>query len=273
MFTKVIIANRGAIACRIINTLKKMGIKSVAIYNEVDRNSLHVQLADERYSLGEGSVAQTYLNQDKIFEIIKKSGAQAVHPGYGFLSENPEFAKRCEDENVVFLGPTSEQMISFGLKHEARAIAKKAGVPLPPGTSLLSSKEAALKAAEEIGYPVMLKSTAGGGGIGMQRCYSAQELSVSFDKVKRLAEHNFKSGGVFIEKFIEHARHIEVQIFGDGKGKILAIGERDCSTQRRNQKVIEECPAPNLTEETRAALKKTAIALGSLVKYRGAGTV
>lgn len=273
MFTKVIIANRGAIACRIINTLKKMGIKSVAIYNEVDRNSLHVQLADERYSLGEGSVAQTYLNQDKIFEIIKKSGAQAVHPGYGFLSENPEFAKRCEDENVVFLGPTSEQMISFGLKHEARAIAKKAGVPLPPGTSLLSSKEDALKAAEEIGYPVMLKSTAGGGGIGMQRCYSAQELSESFDKVKRLAEHNFKSGGVFIEKFIEHARHIEVQIFGDGKGKILAIGERDCSTQRRNQKVIEECPAPNLTEETRAALKKTAIALGSLVKYRGAGTV
>jgi urea carboxylase len=208
MFTKVLIANRGAIACRIINTLKKLGIKSVAIYNEADKDSLHVQQADESYSLGEGLVADTYLNQDKIFEIIKNTGAQAVHPGYGFLSENPEFVKRCEKEQVAFLGPTSEQMISFGLKHEARAIAKKANVPLPPGTDLLDSKEQAVKLANEIGYPVMLKSTAGGGGIGMQRCYSEQELVDAFDKVKRLAEHNFKSGGVFLEKFIENARHM-----------------------------------------------------------------
>ena len=273
MFTKVLIANRGAIACRIINTLKKLGIKSVAIYNEADKDSLHVQQADESYSLGEGLVADTYLNQDKIFEIIKNTGAQAVHPGYGFLSENPEFVKRCEKEQVVFLGPTSEQMISFGLKHEARAIAKKANVPLPPGTDLLDSKEQAVKLANEIGYPVMLKSTAGGGGIGMQRCYSEQELVDAFDKVKRLAEHNFKSGGVFLEKFIENARHIEVQIFGDGKGNILAIGQRDCSTQRRNQKVIEECPAPNLSDKVRKSLKDTSVALGSMVKYRGAGTV
>lgn len=273
MFTKVLIANRGAIACRIILTLRQMGIKSVAIYNQADENSLHVQNADESYSLGDGTVAQTYLNQDKIFEIIKKSGAQAVHPGYGFLSENPDFSRRCEQENVVFLGPTSEQMIMFGLKHEARAIAQKAGVPLPKGTSLIDEKEEAVRAANEIGYPVMLKSTAGGGGIGMQRCYSDQELSESFDKVKRLAEHNFKSAGVFIEKFIEHARHIEVQIFGDGQGNVLALGERDCSTQRRNQKVIEECPAPNLAEDTRKELHKNAAALCSMVKYRGAGTV
>lgn len=264
MFSKVLIANRGAIACRIERTLKKLGIVSVAIYNEADRDSLHVQHADEAYSLGAGTVADTYLNQDKIFEIIKKSGAEAVHPGYGFLSENPDFSARCAKEGVVFLGPTEEQMVSFGLKHKAREIAGKAGVPLPPGTGLLQSAEEALAAAERIGYPVMLKSTAGGGGIGMQRCYSAQELSDAFDKVRMLAEHNFSSGGVFIEKFIEHARHIEVQIFGDGQGKVIAIGERDCSTQRRNQKVIEECPAPNLSAETRAKLDATAVALGEV---------
>ena len=273
MFSKVLIANRGAIACRIERTLKKLGIVSVAIYNEADRDSLHVQHADEAYSLGAGTVADTYLNQDKIFDIIKKSGAEAVHPGYGFLSENPDFSARCAKEGVVFLGPTEEQMVSFGLKHKAREIAGKAGVPLPPGTGLLQSAEEALDAAERIGYPVMLKSTAGGGGIGMQRCYSAQELSDAFDKVRMLAEHNFSSGGVFIEKFIEHARHIEVQIFGDGQGKVIAIGERDCSTQRRNQKVIEECPAPNLSAETRAKLDATAVALGESVHYRGAGTV
>ena len=273
MFSKVLIANRGAIAVRIIRTLKKLNITSVAVYNEADKDSLHVMLADESYSLGEGSVSQTYLDQDKIIEIAKSSKAQAIHPGYGFLSENPDFVKRLESENIVFLGPTSAQMISFGLKHEARAIAQKAGVPLPPGTSLLESASEAVKAANEIGYPVMLKSTAGGGGIGMQRCYSEQELMDAFEKVKRLAKSNFSSAGVFLEKFIEKARHIEVQIFGDGKGRILAIGERDCSSQRRNQKVIEECPAPNLCDSVREELRKTAIALGSSVKYRGAGTV
>ncbi|MGN0915753.1 MAG: urea carboxylase [Succinivibrio sp.] len=273
MFSKVLIANRGAIACRIILTLREMGIKSVAVYNEADRDSLHVQMADESYSLGEGAVCYTYLDQQKIIDIVKKSGAQAIHPGYGFLSENPDFVRFCEKEGVVFLGPTSEQMISFGLKHEARAIAQKAGVPLPPGTSLLETADEALENADKIGYPVMLKSTAGGGGIGMQRCYSAEELSEAFEKVKHLAQSNFSTGGVFLEKFIEHARHIEVQIFGDGKGNILTIGERDCSTQRRNQKVIEECPAPGLTQEVRQELQKTAVALGSIVKYRGAGTV
>lgn len=273
MFKKVLIANRGAIATRIIKTLKKLSIKAVAVYSEADRDSLHVQEADESYSLGAGSAASTYLNQDLLFEIIKKSGAEAVHPGYGFLSENPDFSARCAKEGVVFLGPTEEQMISFGLKHKAREIANAAGVPLPPGTGLLEDANEAVAKANAIGYPVMLKSTAGGGGIGMKRCYSAKELANEFDTVKRLAVNNFKSGGIFLEKFIEQARHIEVQIFGDGEGNVLAIGERDCSAQRRNQKVVEECPAPGLTAKQREALRSTAVSLGKQVKYRGAGTV
>src|SRR5690606_27646525 len=189
-------------------------------------------LADETYSLGEGGPAQTYLDQDKLFAIMRQSGAQAVHPGYGFLSENAAFAERCEREGVVFLGPTPAQMQAFGLNHSARALAKQAGVPLPPGTELLATVEEALAAAETIGYPVMLKSTAGGGGIGMQLCYSGQELEKHFASVKRLGENNFANGGLFLEKFVERARHIEVQIFGDGQGHAIALGERDCSSQR-----------------------------------------
>ncbi|WP_316672857.1 urea carboxylase [uncultured Tolumonas sp.] len=273
MFNKVLIANRGAIACRIIRTLKEMGVGSVAVYSEADADSRHVLDADEAWSLGEGAAAQTYLDQNKLITIAKQTGAQAIHPGYGFLSENPDFARRCVDEGLVFLGPTPEQMVAFGLKHEARALAEAAHVPLLPGTGLLTSLEEALEKAETIGYPVMLKSTAGGGGIGMQRCYSAEELTGAYASVKRLSENNFSNGGMFLEKFIERARHIEVQLFGDGQGKVIAIGERDCSAQRRNQKVIEECPAPNLLEEIRQALQQTAVKLGQQVKYRSAGTV
>ena len=251
MFTKVLIANRGAIATRIIRTLKTLGCESVSIYNEADADSLHVQNADEVYSLGEGRAADTYLNQDKIFEIIKKSGAQAVHPGYGFLSENADFVKRCEDNGIVFIGPTTSQMESFGLKHTARQLAEDHQIPLLPGTDLLDTIEQALTAGDGIGYPVMLKSTAGGGGIGMQLCWSRDELEKAYDSVRRLGESNFSNSGVFIEKFIEYARHIEVQVFGDGKGKAIAIGERDCSTQRRNQKVLEETPAPNIPQRIR----------------------
>jgi len=273
MFNKVLIANRGAIACRIIRTLKEMGVGSVAVYSEADADSRHVLDADEAWSLGEGAAAHTYLDQNKLIAIAKQTGAQAIHPGYGFLSENPDFARRCVDEGLVFLGPTPEQMVAFGLKHEARALAEAANVPLLPGTGLLTSLDEALEKAETIGYPVMLKSTAGGGGIGMQRCYSAEELTGAYASVKRLSENNFSNGGMFLEKFIERARHIEVQLFGDGQGNVVAIGERDCSAQRRNQKVIEECPAPNLTEGVRKALQQTAVKLGQQVKYRSAGTV
>lgn len=273
MFSKVLIANRGAIACRIIRTLKGMGIIAVTVYHESDADSRHVNLADESYSLGDGTTGDTYLNQDKIIQIALANGVEAIHPGYGFLSENPHFAQLCEQNQVVFLGPTPSQMIDFGLKHKARQLALQADVPLLPGSNLLSSIEEAQQQALKIGYPVMLKSTAGGGGIGMQRCDDEASLIDAFSRVKRLSENNFSNDGIFLEKFIVNARHIEVQIFGDGEGKIIAIGERDCSAQRRNQKVIEECPAPRLDENTRDLLHSTAIKLGEICHYRSAGTV
>ncbi len=273
MFSKVLIANRGAIATRIIRTLHSMGVGTVAVYASSDAESLHVRHADEAYSLGEGSAALTYLDVDKILAIAKQSGAQAIHPGYGFLSENSAFVKRCEAQGIAFIGPTAEQMQVFGLKHKARELAQNAGVPLSPGTDLLTDLNAAVLAASSIGYPVMLKSTAGGGGIGMQLCHTQAELEGAFDSVKRLGANNFADDGVFIEKFIARARHIEVQVFGNGTGGALAIGERDCSSQRRNQKVVEECPAPNLTDNVRQQLHTTAEALLASVNYRNAGTV
>lgn len=273
MFEKVLIANRGAIAVRIIRTLKKLGIKSIAIYSEEDADSLHVRLADRAYSLGSGSATDTYLDQRKIFQVINDSGAEAVHPGYGFLSENAVFVEQCEKHGVIFIGPTPGQMRDFGLKHTARGIALANNVPLLPGTDLLESPEIALRQAAEIGYPVILKSTAGGGGIGMQICVDETQLNQAFVSVKRLSANNFSNDGVFIEKYIEFARHIEVQIFGDGLGNAIALGERDCSTQRRNQKVIEETPAPNVPENIRRKLHETAVRLMASVNYRGAGTV
>jgi len=273
MFEKVLIANRGAIATRIIRTLQNLGIEAIAVYNDADADSLHVLNADESYTLGEGRVSETYLDQDKLFDIIQQSGAQAVHPGYGFLSENPEFVQRCEAEGIAFIGPTAEQMHAFGLKHTARKLAQDNQVPLLPGTDLLESIEEALSAATRIGYPVMLKSTAGGGGIGMQLCWNEAQLTKSYESVRRLGQANFSNSGVFLEKFIEYARHIEVQVFGDGKGSAVALGERDCSTQRRNQKVIEETPAPNLPSDIRQQLYETATRLVSAVNYRNAGTV
>lgn len=273
MFTKVLIANRGAIATRIIRTLKRLNIKSVAVYAESDIDSLHVRLADEAFSLGEGAAAQTYLDRKKIIAIAKQTGAQAIHPGYGFLSENAGFVTECETAGLVFIGPTAGQMQTFGLKHKARELAQAANVPLCPGTDLLNNIESAKRAATEIGYPIMLKSTAGGGGIGMQLCSNEQELVAAFDSVKRLGKNNFADDGVFLEKFIAAARHIEVQVFGDGKGTAVAIGERDCSSQRRNQKVVEECPAPNLPDEQRDAMQKVAEQLLASVNYRNAGTV
>ncbi|MCG8039436.1 MAG: 5-oxoprolinase/urea amidolyase family protein, partial [Candidatus Thiodiazotropha taylori] len=273
MFSKVLIANRGAIATRIIRTLQRLDIASLAVYAESDADSLHVRHADQAFTLGDGVAADTYLDMQKIIAIAKANGVDAIHPGYGFLSENAEFVRRCEAEGIVFIGPTPEQMELFGLKHKARELAQQADVPLTPGTELLQDLQSALTSAERIGYPVMLKSTAGGGGIGMQLCHASEEVTSAFDSVKRLGANNFANDGVFIEKFIARARHIEVQVFGDGKGGALAIGERDCSSQRRNQKVVEECPAPNLTDEIRQKLYRTAESLLASVCYRNAGTV
>lgn len=273
MFEKILIANRGAIACRIQRTLREMEVKGVAVYSQADVASLHVRQADEAHCLGDGAAAGTYLAVDKLLAVAQNSGATAIHPGYGFLSENAAFAEACEAAGIVFIGPTPEQLRVFGLKHTARDLARRYGLPLLEGTELLDSLDAALLAGAQVGYPVMLKSTAGGGGIGMRVCRSATELSESFEAVKRLGQNNFSDGGVFIEKYIERARHLEVQVFGDGHGQVIALGVRDCSVQRRNQKVIEETPAPNLPEGMADALCAAAIKLAQAVNYRSAGTV
>ncbi|MEW5789274.1 MAG: urea carboxylase [Pseudomonadota bacterium] len=273
MFDKVLIANRGAIACRIIRTLRRMGVKSVAVYSEADRHSLHVRQADEAVEIGPAPAAQSYLRAERILEAARATGAQAIHPGYGFLSENPGFAEECAAAGIAFIGPSPAQMRAFGLKHTARDLAEANGVPLLPGSGLLADAGHAQAEAARIGYPVMLKSTAGGGGIGMRLIWSPDELAESFASVDRLARANFKEAGIFLEKYVEHARHIEVQLFGDGRGQVVALGERDCSVQRRNQKVIEETPAPGLSDAQRAELLATAVALGRAVGYRSAGTV
>ncbi len=273
MFRKVLIANRGEIAVRVLRSLTAMGIKSVAVYSDADRHAKHVQLADEAVRIGPAPVAESYLNADAILAACKQTGADAVHPGYGFLSENPDFADQLESAGLAFIGPTGDQMREFGLKHRARERAASSGVPLLPGSDLVTDVETARREAARIGYPVMLKSTAGGGGIGLQLCESADELPGLFETVTRLADSNFSNSGVFIEKYVARARHVEVQIFGDGAGKVIALGERDCSFQRRNQKVVEETPAPNLSEATRNRLIDAAIALGQSVSYRSAGTV
>ncbi|MBS1853839.1 MAG: urea carboxylase [Acidobacteria bacterium] len=273
MFGKVLIANRGAIACRIMRTLRGMGVASVAVYSAADRHSLHVRMADEAVEIGPAPAAQSYLSVEAILRVAAERGAEAIHPGYGFLSENAEFAEACARAGIVFIGPTPEQMRQFGLKHTAREIARANGVPLLPGTDLLNSPAEAADAARAIGYPVMLKSTAGGGGIGMRLCRGEAELSAAYEAVERQSRAAFGSTGLYLEKLVEHARHIEVQIFGDGAGNVIALGERDCSAQRRNQKVIEETPAPGLAGATRAALFDAAVRLGRAVRYRSAGTV
>ena len=273
MFKKVLIANRGAIACRIIRTLKAMGIGSVAVFSDADAGSLHVAEADEAVHIGPATARDSYLNIDAILEAARTAGAEAIHPGYGFLSENAAFAERCEAEGIAFVGPTPDNIRAFGLKHTARDIAADLGVPLAPGTDLLTDEGAAIAAAERIGYPVILKATAGGGGIGMKVCQSAADIQDGFATVARLGAGNFGDGGVFLERYVAVARHIEVQVFGDGQGHVVALGERDCSLQRRNQKVVEETPAPHLPEATRTALIDAAVRLASGAKYRSAGTV
>lgn len=273
MFEKVLIANRGAIAVRIEHTLKKMGVKSVAVYSKADRDSLHVEDADEAVCLGEGMAKDTYLDINKIIKAALDTEAQAIHPGYGFLSENTEFAEECAKHGIIFIGPTCEQIRLFGLKHSARALALEAEVPLLPGTDLLDSVEEAAEKADKIGYPVMIKSTAGGGGIGIRICYNKEELMKDYDNVRHLAENNFNDGGVFLEKYVERARHVEVQIFGNDRGEVAILGDRDCSVQRRNQKVVEEAPAPNIPDTVRKQMHAAAKRLAKKASYRSAGTV
>jgi len=273
MFTKILIANRGEIVGRIGRTCRKMGIKSVAVYSDADRFARPVRDADEAVRLGPAPAAESYLQAEKIIAACKQVGAQAVHPGYGFLSENVGFAERLAAEGIAFIGPRPAHLRAFGLKHTAREIAEKAGAPLLPGTGVLDDVEQALAAAETVGYPVMLKSTAGGGGIGMQLCEGPESLREKFESVRRTAQAGFGDARLFLERFVARARHVEVQIFGDGKGRVMALGERDCSLQRRNQKVIEETPAPGLSDALRAELREAACALGRAVNYESAGTV
>lgn len=272
-FDTVLIANRGAIATRIILTLRRMGLRSVAVYSEADEGSLHVSEADEAVCIGPAAAVDSYLNIDAILEAARATGAGAIHPGYGFLAENVDFAEACARAGIVFIGPTVENIRTFGLKHSARALAAVQGVPLAPGTELLTDEEEALASARAIGFPVILKATAGGGGIGMRVCEDEGAVRTGFEAVARLGQSNFGDAGIFLERYIRRARHIEVQIFGDGEGRIMALGERDCSLQRRNQKVVEEAPAPLLPVNVRAELIAAAMRLGQAANYRSAGTV
>ncbi|MEE4316796.1 MAG: urea carboxylase [Erythrobacter sp.] len=272
-FDTVLVANRGAIATRIIRTCKRMGLKSVAVYSEADAGSLHVAQADMAVCIGASPAAESYLNVAAILKAAKDTGAGAIHPGYGFLAENADFAEQCAAAGIAFIGPTPDNIRTFGLKHSARALAEAHDLPLAPGTGLLTGEDEAAEAAARIGYPVMLKATAGGGGIGMRICETEAAVREGFAAVVRQGQASFGDAGVFLERYIANARHIEVQIFGDGKGRVMALGERDCSLQRRNQKVVEEAPAPCLADEKRSQLIAAAVPLGEAAQYLSAGTV
>ena len=273
MFHRVLVANRGVIAVRIMRTLRKLGIESVAIYSDADAGSPHVELAAEAIRVGPAAAAQSYLNIEAILEAAHTTKAEAIHPGYGFLSENPDFAEACETNGVAFIGPTSAQIRAFGLKNSAREIALECQAPILPGSGLLRDTEDARTEADRIGYPVMLKSAGGGGGIGMRLCEDPASLTEAFESVQRVSETHFKGSGIYLERFVASGRHIEVQVFGDGQGQVISLGERDCSVQRRNQKIIEETPAPGISEQTRRQLSEVAVRVMQKVAYCSAGTV
>ncbi len=272
-FKRILVANRGEIAVRILRTAKKMGLETVAVFSEADRASPHVGMADFAECIGDSPVDQSYLVASKILSSAQKHGAEAVHPGYGLLSEDAGFAENCEKNNLVFIGPRPVHLEEFGLKHRARALAEQSGVPLAPGSGLIEGPEEASTEAEKIGFPVILKSTAGGGGIGMSLCSSTSELIDAIKQVKRLAESNFGNSGLFLEKYFVQARHLEVQIFGDGEGQAISLGVRDCSVQRRNQKVLEETPPMDVPLYILEELENSAVELAKSVRYRSAGTV
>jgi len=274
MFKKILIANRGEIACRVIATAHKMGIQTVAVYSEADKEARHVQLADEAVLLGPAPSRESYLVADKIIAAAKATGAQAIHPGYGFLSENAEFSKRCEDEGIAFIGPRHFSIAAMGDKIESKKLAGAAGVNCIPGVNdAIETAEKAVEIAKGIGYPVMIKASAGGGGKGLRVAFNDKEAFEGFTSCSNEARNSFGDDRVFIEKFVEEPRHIEIQVLGDSHGNVIYLNERECSIQRRHQKVIEEAPSPFISEATRKAMGEQAVQLAKAVKYQSAGTV
>ncbi len=274
MIQRVLIANRGEIAVRIIRACRELGVKSVAVYSQADENSLHVQLADEAVCIGPAPASESYLKIANIISAAEIADVDAIHPGYGFLSENAHFAEICKNCNIIFIGPSADSINRMGDKAMARETATKAGVPVTPGSDgLIRNKEEALKWAQSIGYPVLLKATAGGGGKGMRHAHNDVSLVQAFMTASAEAERAFGNSGMYMEKFVESARHIEVQLIADHHGNVVHLGERDCSIQRRHQKLIEEAPSPILNADTRKRIHRAAIKLAEAVKYRNAGTV
>lgn len=274
MFKKILIANRGEIACRVIATARKMGIATVAVYSDADKDARFVQMADEAVRLGPPPSRESYLLGDKIIEAAKATGAEAIHPGYGFLSENEAFARKCEEEGVIFIGPKHEAIAAMGDKIASKRLAKQAGVSTIPGyNEPIESAEKAVEIAKGIGYPVMIKASAGGGGKGLRVAFNDKEAHEGFDSCRNEARNSFGDDRVFIEKFVEQPRHIEIQVLGDAHGNVIYLNERECSIQRRHQKVIEEAPSPFISEKTRKAMGEQAVALAKAVKYQSAGTV
>ncbi|NRB51956.1 MAG: acetyl-CoA carboxylase biotin carboxylase subunit [Saprospiraceae bacterium] len=274
MFEKILIANRGEIALRIIRTCREMGIKSVAVYSTADRESLHVRFADEAVCIGPPSSNESYLSIPRIMAAVEITNADAIHPGYGFLAENADFAEVCAEYGIKFIGPTPDQIRKMGDKITAKETMVKAGVPVIPGSDgLVKDIKQAQKVAKDMGFPVILKATAGGGGKGMRVVWNDEELEPNWDMARNEAKAAFGNDGIYIEKFIEEPRHIEFQIAGDQNGKVVHLSERDCSIQRRHQKLVEECPSPFMTPELREEMGKAAVLAGEAIKYEGVGTV
>lgn len=273
MFSKILIANRGEIAVRIIRACREMGISTVAIYSQADKDALHVSLADEAYCVGPAQVGDSYLNMLSILTIAVNSGAQAIHPGYGLLSENAKFASLCEECNIVFIGPSSQMISDLGDKDKARKTMKTAGVPVTPGTDVIEDENEAMKAAGEIGYPILIKARSGGGGRGIRLVEREEDFLNSFRSASSEAASAFGDSGCYIEKFLKPVKHIEMQLLCDKHGNVLCLGERECSVQRKNQKLIEESPSPSLTPEIRKEMMDAAIKAAKAVNYNSVGTV
>lgn len=274
MFGKVLIANRGEIAIRVMRACRELGISTVAVCSEADKNALFAKYADEAYLIGPAPSSQSYLNIDAIIEVAKKTGSDAIHPGYGFLSENPVFAKRCEEEGIIFIGPPSHVIAEMGSKIRARNLMMKAGVPVVPGTKdAVENVDEALKIAEEMGYPVIIKASSGGGGIGMKVVQCREEFAAAFNSTRKMAGSAFGDSSVFIERYVDEPRHIEIQILADSHGNIIYLSDRECSIQRRHQKLIEEAPSPIMTPELRAQMGEAAVRVAKTIGYVNAGTV
>ena len=273
MFSKILIANRGEIAVRIIRACREMGISTVAIYSQADKDALHVSLADEAYCVGPAQVGDSYLNMLSILTIAVNSGAQAIHPGYGLLSENAKFASLCEECNIAFIGPSSQMISDLGDKDKARKTMKAAGVPVTPGTDVIEDENEAMKAAGEIGYPILIKARSGGGGRGIRLVEKEEDFLNSFRSASSEAASAFGDSGCYIEKFLKPVKHIEMQLLCDKHGNVLCLGERECSVQRKNQKLIEESPSPSLTPEIRKEMMDAAIKAAKAVNYNSVGTV